>query len=137
VRASGRNLLLSAAVFADLDAARGKVRQDWPDWCRRGLVDAVMPMNYTDDDRRFAELSREAVAAADGVPVVVGVGVYKHQSAAQSRAQLDLALAAGARGIGVFGYRALFGKSNEVQPALQADLRRGVGEWLDAAGRRR
>lgn len=137
VRAAGKPVLLSAAVFADQQAARDKVCQDWPSWCEQRLIDAVMPMNYTEDDWRFEQLARAAVDAAAGVPVVVGVGVYKHAGAQQSRAQFDAALAAGARGIGVFGYRALFGRSNEVPPDRQADLRHGVGEWLDAAVRRR
>jgi hypothetical protein len=63
--------------------------------------------------------------------------VYKHRDANQSKAQFDAALAAGARGVGVFAYRALFGTSNEVAPALQADLRQGVGQWMDAVARRR
>lgn len=133
---SGRRVLLSAAVFADPANALQKVRQDWPAWCRRRLVDAVVPMNYTDDDGRFAELARGAVRAADGVPVVVAIGVHKHRDAAQSQAQIAAVARAGA-GIGVFNYRSVFGKSADVSPARQAELQRELGGWLDAAGRRR
>jgi uncharacterized lipoprotein YddW (UPF0748 family) len=137
LRASHRHVWLSAAVWADRDEALAKVRQDWPEWCRKRLVDAVVPMNYTDDDARFAALVRDGVAAADGVPVIVGVGVYKHRSGEQSRAQLDLVLAGGGVGVGVFNYRSLFGSSPEVPPERQRELREGVGEWIEAAARGR
>lgn len=137
LRTMDRRVLLSAAVFADPAVALDKVRQDWPAWCQQRLVDAVIPMNYTDDDAQFAVLVRGAVRAAAGVPVIVGLGLYKHRDAAQSRAQLDAALVGGGAGVGVFNYRSLFGTSNEVPPALQAELRRGVGAWLEASARRR
>ncbi len=105
----GRRLLLTAAVFADLRTAQGKVRQDWPEWCRRGLVDAVLPMNYVSDDAVFARHARENVAAAGRVPVVMGVALYKHQDGRQSVQQLELSRSAGAAGVAVFSYRTLFG----------------------------
>jgi uncharacterized lipoprotein YddW (UPF0748 family) len=139
VRAStargGRPCTLSAAVFADPVVARDRVRQDWPQWCAKRLVDCLVPMNYTDDDARFAELTRGAVRLAGGVPVVVAVGVYKHRDGAQTRRQLDAVLAGGGAGIGVFNYRSLYGISNEVPPDRQEELRAGVSGWLDANAR--
>lgn len=135
LRTNGRPVLLSAAVIADVDKARRQLRQDWPDWCRRGLVDAVLPMNYTEQDGLFAARTRAAVEAAGTVPVIAGIGVYKHDSGAQSRRQLEAARRAGARGVGVFNYRSLFGASPEVRPELQADLQQSVGAWLEATAK--
>lgn len=132
--ASGRRIPLSAAVFADVQVAREKVRQDWPEWCRRGLVDAVVPMNYTEDDTLFAVRSRSCVAAAGRVPVVMAIGAYKCRDAVQVRGQIDAATSAGAAGVGVFNWRALFGKLPEVTPQQQQDLRRGVETWLREVG---
>ena len=42
--------LVSAAVFTPLASAR-RVFQDWPRWVRERLVDFVVPMAYTMDDR--------------------------------------------------------------------------------------
>lgn len=130
LRATGRTIPLSAAVFADVQVAREKVRQDWPEWCRRGLVDAVVPMNYTDDDSLFAVRARNCVASAGRVPVVMAVGVYKCRDAVQVRGQIDAATNAGAAGVGVFNWRSLFGTLPEVPPERQKDLRSGVETWL-------
>jgi uncharacterized lipoprotein YddW (UPF0748 family) len=135
LRETGRHVLLSVAVLADRQLARERVRQDWARWCELRLIDAVVPMDYTDDDARFEATVRDDVAAADGVPVIVGVGVYKHRDAQQSHDQLDAALANGASGVGVFNYRSLFGSSAEVPPERQQELRRGVGDWLEATAR--
>ncbi|MGE3174216.1 MAG: glycoside hydrolase family 10 protein [Planctomycetota bacterium] len=137
LRGLDRRVLLSAAVLADRSIALERNRQDWARWCRERLVDAIVPMNYTDDDVRFAAQVRDAVDVAAGVPVIVGVGVYKHGAAAQTRAQLDAAVAAGASGIGIFNYRTLFGAGAEVPAARREDLRRGVGAWLEASSHRR
>lgn len=137
VKSSGKPILLSAAVFADPAVALQKVRQDWPDWCRRGLVDAVLPMNYTEQDDLFAARTRAAVEAAAGAPVIAGVGLYKHQGGAQTRRQLDAALRAGARGVGVFNYRTLFGPVTGDGRLVQLDQQREVAGWLEAAARRR
>jgi len=41
---AGKNV--SAAVFCDYPRALDEVGQNWADWCQRGLVDMVVPMNY-------------------------------------------------------------------------------------------
>lgn len=128
VRGTGKRLLLTAAVFADPELALGKVRQDWGSWLRRGLVDAVLPMNYTADDERFAALVQQDVALARGKPVIMGVGSFKHADAAQTVRQLDAALANGSRGVAVFNYRTLFGAGKEGPPP--AELRQRVTGWL-------
>ena len=134
LKSTGRAIPLSVAVFADVQVAREKVRQDWPEWCRRGLVDAVVPMNYTDDDALFAVRSRNCVAAAGRVPVVMAVGVYKCRDAVQVRGQIDAALTAGAAGVGMFNWRSLFGSTPEVPADRQRDLVSGVETWLRGRG---
>jgi len=130
-----RHVALTAAVFADPQQALAKVRQDWGDWCRRGLLDAVLPMDYTADDAQFSARARAAVLHAGGAAVVVGVGAYRHSSSDQTIRQLDAAHAAGARGVAVFNYRALFGAALPGAPPPE-ELRRRVGSWLTTAGSR-
>jgi uncharacterized lipoprotein YddW (UPF0748 family) len=141
----GRRVLLTAAVWADQAQARDKVRQDWASWCRRRLVDAVFPMNYTGDDATFAGLARADVEAAAGVPVLMGVGLYRLGDAEQCVRQFDAALQAGARGVAVFNYRSLFGaRAGGTGGAVGAaaggpdpsELRRRIGTWLLTRGSR-
>ncbi len=105
--------MLTAAVFADAAIARSKVGQDWPRWAREGLVDALVPMNYTDDDAVFERRTRSAVAVAGGVPVIAGIGVYKHRRARQSTRQCSIARDAGAAGVCLFSYSAMFAPGKE------------------------
>lgn len=137
VRGAKPEILLTAAVIASPSVARTKVKQDWTTWCRFALIDAVFPMNYTGDDARFEAQAKEALAAAYSVPVIMGVGIYKHSSGEQATRQMDEAIAAGAAGVAVFSYRAMFGYGPEVDPVVRAGLRRDVRQWMDASARRR
>ncbi len=132
VRSARPPAKVTAAVFADPDIAIAKVRQDWPAWCREGYLDAVFPMNYTDDDARFVYQARKAVRAAVGVDVVMGVGLYKLQTTAQVQTQLEQALRLGADGVAVFSYRKHYGTSAEVTASRQQALRRSVDGWAAA-----
>ncbi|MCB9871418.1 MAG: family 10 glycosylhydrolase [Planctomycetes bacterium] len=117
-----RRMALTAAVNADLHAARGELAQDWPRWSRDRLVDAVMPMNYTPDDGLFVTRARECVRAAAGLPVVMGVGVYRHREAhlpaSATIGQMDAALRAGAVGVALYSYGSSF--AAELAPQITA-----------------
>ncbi len=127
---SGRSVQLTAAVFADPKTARHKVRQDWPTWAQRGLVDGLMPMNYTDDNELFTQRTRTAIAHSAGVPVIPGIGLYKLRGGPQAALQQVEARDAGAAGVAVFGYREMDGKlppeAGEKRAAMEAGFRRAV-----------
>lgn len=57
---------LSAAVFHYLPGQLQDVGQDWELWARDGLLDYVMPMNYSKSTRIAAEWTRNNVAALAG-----------------------------------------------------------------------
>lgn len=70
---------LSAATVADEKKYRSLTFQDWPRWIREGLVDSVVPMNYSSIRgvmRRNAETILNAVPAAKK-KVIMGLGAYK------------------------------------------------------------
>lgn len=136
-KAAGRRCLLTASVFADRQKALAAVRQDWPEWCKKGLIDALLPMNYTADDGLFSNRVADAVAHSRGVPVIVGVGIYQHGTADQSVRQLDVAMTQGANGVAVFNYRTMFGKSDKNTPAQQQEFRQRFGAWQVGGERRR
>lgn len=123
-----RRVVLTAAVNPDLERIKRDVLQDWPRWARERLVDAVFPMNYTQDPVLFAQRSRACVAVAGGTPVVMGIGVYKHQEARLSTRstlrQMDAALNSGAAGVCLFSYG--YALNGEWGPAV-ASWNRGHG----------
>jgi uncharacterized lipoprotein YddW (UPF0748 family) len=77
LRREAPRLRLSAAVFPNASLARDTVGQDWPRWCRAGLVDFVCPMSYHRESAAFrADVLRQQDAVAGArVRVFPGIGV--------------------------------------------------------------
>ncbi len=88
VRRTRPGATLSAAVWGDLDQGYREYLQNGPAWLRAGLVDALLPMAYTDNPAEFTASIEAYRAAAPGRRVVPGVGVYKLDSAAGLATQL-------------------------------------------------
>jgi uncharacterized lipoprotein YddW (UPF0748 family) len=106
VRAARPDALLSAAVFPDLDeAVRGRL-QDWPDWARRGLIDAVCPMAYTTSLPQFRTQIDTASRAVAPQALWAGIGAYR-LTPAQTVTHIAAARQAGARGVVLFSYDSL------------------------------
>lgn len=101
-----RRAVVSAAVYATPELARG-VLQDWPRWLEQGYVDAVFPMTYDDDDARFRARLAAQKAVATG-PVIVGLGVYKHDTTSQTLRQMREVRDAGFQGYALFAYASFF-----------------------------
>ncbi|OPZ84874.1 MAG: hypothetical protein BWY76_01667 [bacterium ADurb.Bin429] len=57
---------LSAAVFHYLPGQLQDVGQDWEGWLAEGLLDDIMPMNYSQSTRIAAEWTRNHLTAAKG-----------------------------------------------------------------------
>ena len=104
VKARRPDLVVSAAVLPDWQAAARWQFQAWSSWLAEGIIDVAVPMAYTDDDEQFRAWIGAALAAA-GTPgrVWAGVGAYRNPVAGTVR-QIDLARAAGAGGAAVFSY---------------------------------
>ncbi|MFQ5653104.1 MAG: glycoside hydrolase family 10 protein [Planctomycetota bacterium] len=132
VREANPRALLTAAVVRTPSIARRRVLQDWLSWLHHGLVDAVFPMQYDRDDRRFAERVRECVAAAGHRPVIMGIGVYLHDDPAQSLEQIRAARLLGCQGISLFAYSSFFrSAAEEDDPARSSEeLRRARRERI-------
>lgn len=100
-----RPVELTVAVIPDRRRARAQLHQDWPLWAQDGIIDAVFAMAYGDDDNRFCRDVGDCVGSATTVPVIAGVGAYRHQTPSQTVEQMDAAIALGARGVAIYGYR--------------------------------
>jgi uncharacterized lipoprotein YddW (UPF0748 family) len=117
---------LTAAVFADPNDARRARFQNWPEWLERGLVDAMVPMAYTSDVARFADLLQAARTADGGRGRIwMGLGVYLAPFEAVT-CQMALAASAGVGGLVFFSWDWMADA-----PAPSAD---GPG-WLPALSR--
>lgn len=69
-------IFISAAVFPEPALSRETLGQDWPAWVERGLLDFVVPMNYTSSSEELARWVREQSERIAGrVPLVSGLGV--------------------------------------------------------------
>lgn len=66
---------ISAAVFPDYPDCRESIGQDWLAWIQSGLLDFVMPMDYTSDADSFADTVERQIRQVGGrVPVYPGIG---------------------------------------------------------------
>jgi len=70
------NILLTAAVIANLDEAVYDYAQDWADWLRQDLVDLVYPMAYAKNYDNFTRIINQINQDADVQKVVVGLRAW-------------------------------------------------------------
>jgi uncharacterized lipoprotein YddW (UPF0748 family) len=98
--------LMTAAVFGKYPSCVDAVGQDWESWVNVGLVDYVVPMNYTEDPAKFGEwLAHQTRTRKQAMNVVAGVGVTAAESrldAAQVIDQIQAARRAGCAGFALF-----------------------------------
>jgi len=103
VKKRNPRLLVSAAVFGDVENAYNLRFQDWRDWLRRGILDVACPMAYTDSTELFRERIRAAVETAGGARVWAGIGAYKN-TVDGTVEQIGVARSLGAAGVVLFSY---------------------------------
>jgi uncharacterized lipoprotein YddW (UPF0748 family) len=124
VKARRPDVQVSAAVFANVDDAYTARFQDWRTWLDRGIVDVVVPMAYTPQNRLFAAQIREAaVSAGRQHRVWAGIGAYQN-GLAGTLDKIDLARREGVGGLVLFSYDWAVGDAAATTPGF---LRR-VGE---------
>jgi len=98
-------LVISAAVFPDLERARKEKAQDWKLWLDRGYIDYVCTMTYTPDLRDFrTEVLKQQAWATQRNKVVVGIGSWKFDRFSQLAAQIEMTRQLGAPGFVLFSY---------------------------------
>jgi uncharacterized lipoprotein YddW (UPF0748 family) len=104
VKARRPDLLVSAAVFPNIEDARSNRFQEWPRWLRQGILDVAVPMAYTDDLQAFQKYVGEAVRVAGGKQRVwAGVGIFVTDLDG-ALAQIEVARRAGTAGVVLFSY---------------------------------
>jgi uncharacterized lipoprotein YddW (UPF0748 family) len=118
LKATGRKVKISAAVFPDAANARVAIGQDWAAWGREGLVDMLNPMIYTNDVKLYEQLAREAAGYAKGRTLVcpgIGIGTSHNQNTPEGMLeQMRVTKAVGGDGV------ILFSSSSLKEPFLEA-----------------
>ena len=110
VRPMNPKMQISAAVFSNPDKSPDMVAQDWLDWCRKGYLDFVCPMNYLNSVALQRAAVCEQLEATSGLPVKVypgvGLSVFKKDRCDARRLSEQIAeiRACGASGFTVFNF---------------------------------
>ena len=81
---------LTAAVYGKYPRCVATVGQDWCGWLDMGVVDYVVPMNYTEDNATFAELlAQQAATKTHAHRTIAGIGVTANESRLDARKVID------------------------------------------------
>lgn len=76
VKSKSKDLLVSCAVMPSPDRAYTVAFQDWPLWLDKEIVDYVVLMNYTRDDRLAEATVKAALAHSGKGKIFVGIGAF-------------------------------------------------------------
>ncbi len=118
--------VLTTAVYGKYPSCVDAVGQDWESWINLGLVDYVVPMNYSEDMGRFNEwLSQQTRTRAQALKIVAGIGVSAAESRLDSTQVIDQVQAA--RRAGCAGF-ALFNLDTTMHQEILPVMRLGLIE---------
>lgn len=111
VRRARPGVALSAAVYGYWDGARESVAQDAARWVEEGLVDFLVPMNYSGKPQEAAGWLEAQLQAVDGrVPVFSGLANYMCDSPEVLRQEIREARILGAEGFVCFQLKEEFAR---------------------------
>jgi len=111
VKAAGRPVKISAAVFPAADKAKVLIGQDWEGWAKQGLIDMLCPMLYTNHHGLFEKYARRAVDIGSGRVLVcpgIGIGTSHNQNTpAGMLEQMNISQRLGGNGVIFFSSSSL------------------------------
>ena len=97
---------LTAAVLATYPSCVTSVGQDWEKWIAAGMIDYIVPMNYVEDNTKYASLvARQGRTPVQARRVISGLGVTANESRLgpiKVIDQINLARRAGLAGVAFF-----------------------------------
>ncbi len=106
VKRSRPKAWLTTAVLGKYPSCVDSVGQDWESWMDAGLVDYIVPMNYTQSNQRYASyVNQQGRTKAHARKVISGIGVTANESrltSSQVIDQINLARKAGLAGVALF-----------------------------------
>ena len=111
---------ITAAVYGKYPSCVDAVGQDWLSWLETGVVDYVLPMDYTESDSLFAEWTAgQGRVRAQAMRTIAGIGVTAAESKLDAPAvirQIEISRKAGLAGFALFDLDETLEK--EILPAL-------------------
>ena len=111
---------ITAAVYGKYPSCVDAVGQDWLSWLETGVVDYVLPMDYTESFERFAEWTGEqARTRRQAMRTIAGIGVTASESKLDASAvirQIGITRDAGMAGFALFDLDETLEK--EILPAI-------------------
>ena len=120
VKAEKPFMEVSAAVFADGYDAFKYRGQEWENWLKSGVIDAVALMSYDKNTERVLAQTRRAVEIAGERHVYTGIGAWR-LGAADVAHKIAKVRETGAAGVNLFSYDGV-----HTRPEYLATLSRGV-----------
>ena len=116
--------LFTTAVFGKYPSCIGSVGQDWESWLDAGIVDWIVPMNYLEDNSKYATFVRQQCRTPTHAKrIVSGIGVTATESrlgARQVMDQVKIARTCGAAGVAFFDLD--YTLVNDILPYLRLGL---------------
>jgi len=104
------DIKISAAVKPDPVEARGKFYQDWEEWLSKNLIDFVVAMNYTSDNKEFGRIVEHIKKRQIEHKVWMGIGTYNQNPVITDR-QFNLCIQDDYKGVVFFSYKSLIDKN--------------------------
>ena len=105
VKKRRRDVVVSAAVFANDENAFTRRFQDWRRWLKMGILDVVCPMAYTPDTATFIKQIEVAKTTAQEARKKVWAGIGAYRIPVESTVEkINAARGLGADGIILFSY---------------------------------
>jgi len=76
IKRNSPDVLISCAVVPSPEQAYSVAFQDWPLWLEKGIVDYVVIMNYTRDNRLAKQVIKTALSHRGSGKIFVGMGAF-------------------------------------------------------------
>lgn len=104
IKRENGDIIISAAVKADMSEAHLRFYQEWDRWLKEGWIDWAVPMNYTVNNVEFLNRIRRMVHSGMMNKLLIGISLYNQSESAaidKVRAVNDLSM----NGFVLFSYK--------------------------------
>lgn len=118
IRNKSSNLLLSCAVIPSAEFAYSVAFQDWSLWLEKGLVDYVVLMDYTRDNRLAKERLTSAISHCGKGKIFAGLGAFLMKNELELLEQCRIVGSLRPDGIVFFSYDDISNQAEMIAQAL-------------------
>ncbi len=99
------DIILTGAVFPDLESAIEEKGQNWAKWAQEGYITSLIPMSYSRSHEQIRRDMEEMKAVVpEDHPLVIGLGTYMGLTDEEIISQIEASREAGATGQVMFSW---------------------------------